>query len=691
MTTLVYRYGLTAPYECADLVYVQFRLAHEYRWALVRIERTRRAEERVVRSAASAELRDAEEAVRAADAECERLASVIRAVRKNERKRSETALQREALADARAKMRAARDVLFAIREAQRSQCRECRAKETEENPCPHATHEAAALRHALDEVDERASTAIRAAREASGLYWGTYLLVEKAMQASRSMPLYGKDGVTPNDPDGPHNRDVSTIAVQLQGGLSVAEALGCKDTRLHVREPAWPEEWLAAHPSSVTEDADKLRGREPAGYRPAPKGTPLEVAPAMRADGTPARWLQRRSAREGELRMRVGSNEKGGPIWAAWRLDYHRPLPKGAKITWASVYRRMRGPHAEWSLCVTVDMPTSSTAPASGQRALDVVAIDVGWRVIGDELRVAAWHDSTGKSGELRLSVADLRALHQPEEIRSQRDVAFDACKMTLGRWIASSPDAPDWMREEAKHMPQWRRTGRMVVLLRRWTEERPDRKPDEDLVFQTVESWANQDRRRWAEESSRRTWSLRRRREVYRVFAAKMASVYGTIVLERFDLRRVTVRTPTGDDVAENETAHSNRQLAAVSELRETLLNGSRNRGTLVVGVDARNSTRICPSCGLVEDRDAAATIVLTCECGHVWDQDVEGAAPVLLARYREKPSDAEILGGARADGSPAKVHKKNNGKWAKAKKLGKAKAARLDAARKVVSDGAE
>ncbi len=683
---LVYRYGIAAPHEGADLVEAQLRAAHEYHCALVRIERERRAEERTVRSESSAELRDAEASVQGMDAACAWLAAEIGAARKAARKRVETGAMRLGLAAARGKLKQAKADLFALRERQRGQCPACRAAKSEIMPCEHVGPEARALRLALDDVDLRAREKIRLSYGQSPAYWGTKLVVDKAMAASRAMPVYDKDGTSPNDPRFPRFDGGGCLAVQFQVGMPGEQAFGDND-RLQLTRPAWPEEWLAAQ----TLSADVGRpGKRPPGVRP--DGT---HAPAAKPDGTPARWVRDRAVRHGQLRMCVATEGRGKPLWATWRLDYDRPLPEGATISWACVYRRMRGPHAEWSLCLTVDVPAPVAVEA---RRSGTVAVDVGWRQMPcargtkchgrrtdcHELRVAGWQDDAGKKGELRLSAQDMYALRSPSEIRSERDRSFDRIKVEVARWIRASADVPEWMREAAAHMHSWHRQSRMVALLTQWSDERPERGPDEENVFAAAQAWATADRHLWATERARDVWAHRRRRERYRVFAAQMADQYGAIVLEQFDLRKVAKRAAVGEDEAENEVARGNRQLAAVSELRLALCHAALTRNCDVVAVDAANTTRACPSCGLIADRGQEDTVRLACECGHVWDQDTEGAAPLLLARWRERPGDAKIVGGARAHAIAAEKKGNRGDKHARAKRMGAAKRARVESARK-------
>jgi hypothetical protein len=375
--------------------------------------------------------------------------------------------------------------------------------------------------------------------------------------------------------------------------------------------------------------------------------------------------------------MRVGLDDE----WAAWRLDRHRPAPPSGQVKWATVVRRQRGPHAEWSLCLTVETAQGASLPPTGR----TVAVDVGWRAIGGELRVAAWRDSDGRSGELRLSVVDLRALKSAEEVQSLRDGKMESAKTRLYRWlsVAADHDCPAWLREATASVRQWRNPTRLVRLLRRWSAEGGPKTVVSRIAYDSLVAWADDDRHRWAEQESRRAWGLRRRRERYRIFAAGLAGQYDTVVLERFDLRKVAERAPVGQDKPENEVARTNRQLACVSEFRGAVQNACRSRGRAVVAVDATDSTRTCPRCGLVDDRGQDERVVLRCDCGHEWDQDRDGAALVLLHRYREHPGDAKVLVGARADATLAELENKSGQKWARAKRMSAQKKARSEAAR--------
>lgn len=626
MSQIVYRYGLHAPHDGADVVYEQMRLAHRYRNVLVEIERGRRAAVRAVELAAG----DMPSAMRALDAAKlveEAAYRVVASRRATTRKRDEPAEVKAALVAARASVREASVRVREIREAIKTSAR---------------------VQAARDEIGEMSKSLAKNAYEHSGVYWGQRALVDEAAAESFSTtPMYDKDW-QPNDPGFVRWTGDGAVALQIMGGLSVDEVHGCEDTRLRLQKP----------------DAKAWSG---------------------------ARSERRRYGSTSELSLRVGSDGRA-PVFARWICDMHRPLPEGARVVWATAHRRMRGPHSEWSLCLTLDVGGGAYARGAGAPTRGgAVAVDVGWRVVGGELRVAGWADERGQSGELRLSAEDLRALHQPEEIRSARDLRFDAARAALAMVIKRAGGVPQPITDLTRGMHLWKAPTRLASVCRDWPEG--SHGAVLDAAYRDLCTWYYRDRHDWEVETRQRVRALRRRREIYRIFAADLATKYGTIVIERFDKRVFAVRPKMSadDDVAQNETARSNRFVAATSELVTSIVNGARSRLRTVAAVSAVDTTRACPSCGLVADRGAADSVTLTCECGHTWDQDVTGAPPALLARWREQPGDAKILVGAREGDNVNENGEKGESRWARVARLRREKEARMAVAREAAGNTAE
>jgi hypothetical protein len=618
MAVYVYQFGLSAPFgENADLVYDQLFATHRYRNTLIEIERGRRAAVRAVIDASNAQTVALTAEVARWNAETEALAKRIKSQRASTRTRSESESDREALRQAREARKAAVTKLREARLAQRTD---------------------AAMTAAIDAINERANGLVRGARELTETYWGTYLLTEKAMQDSKALPLYGDDGISPNDPKFLRWEGDGALGVQIQGGAKAATILAEASTLLRMRPDAR---------AYLERACDQRRIKDKTGL----------------------------------LTMRVGSDAKGGPIWATWHMHMHRLIPENAMIKGATVHLRKVGTKAEWSLEVTVEHSRAALPPND-----KTIAIDIGWRMIGDELRVAGWMDSDGKTGELRLSAKDIRLLRRPEEIRGERDRHFTLAKTALGSFLASAAQVPDRLRAETAHLDRWGSADRLAAVVARW-----ERFEGDAAIHNVMTAWFWRDRNLCDQEAGMRLQALRRRKNKYREWAAWVTETYGTVVVEKFDLRAVALRGAV-EDPAANETARSNRQLAALSEARTAIVNAASSRGRLIAAMPAHDTTRACPSCGVVEAREAEASIVLVCpDCGATWDQDVTGAPVVLLGRWRERPGDAKILVSARDGANDNESETMRPNRWQKVKEARTAKVLRRESARAEASNGAE
>ncbi len=467
-----------------------------------------------------------------------------------------------------------------------------------------------------DEINDRAAELIRSARAHCGVYWGTYLLVEDEAKASGKQPLY--DGADPSDPRFVRWSGEGTVGVQLQGGMS-ADALG-SDTRLQI------------------------------------------VARADRKTG-------RRAGQARTLRLRVQSDGRD-PVWAEWPMVMHRPLPDGAVIKRATVHVRRIGPREEWSVTITI----STTRERVAAQRCGAVALDLGWRVTPDGIRVGSWRGEDSATGEILIDARSVSGLELPEKLRSTRDDNFNVARSALVQWLAHT-EVPEWLRDATETLVQWRSAGRLAALARRWRTNRFD---GDGEAYEALERWRYRDHHLWEWETSQRTGALRRRREIYRTAAASLASRYDLIVLEKFDLRKMA-RRPAPDAPRENEGARSNRQMVAPSELRAALVNAFRGD---VVELDGAYTTVTCHACGAVERFDAGQHVWHACRsCGAVWDQDAN-AAINLIERWRD--------GGSPGPARKAELPEKE-GRWDRAKRMLADKQARKDGARKPVDNAAE
>lgn len=514
------------------------------------------------------------------------------------------------------------------------------AAKTNKRSALQALHDArTAYRKDLLEIEEkrkqiadRYADLRRKARAACGVFWGTYLGVEAADAQSRDeTPLW--DGNHPVDPKFVRWTGEGAVGVQIQKGLTLD---GMAQSR-----------WLRIEAA------------------PLPPG----------ADPKSKKTAKRRYC---VLAMRVGS-EGRDPIWARWRMVMHRSLPADAVINWAKVSVAKIGAREEWHGLITVKTAENRRhSPAIETK--NRVAVDIGWRVREDGLRVAAWRSESGEHGVLMLDQPALGGFAKVDELRSLRDDKLEAAKAVLLP-LVSGLVLPDWF---PKNLYQWRAAARFASLERKWKQNRFD---GDDLAYQLLADWRYRDHhlREW--ECSQRESNLRNRLDLYRKFAASMARKYSSLVIEHFDLSQVARRPTAENQEGDNETARGMRFVASTHELRDCLINAF---GGDFVKVPAEYTTQICSFCGSLEKWDQKTEVEHTCSaCGTKWDQD-DNACRNLLA-YRERSGADETSAPARSGENVNNNKEVSESKWTKIKRKSQEKRTRVEAARKAASEAAE
>lgn len=596
MDVRVYRYGLLPP-EQAALVHEQMWKAHRYRNELVTIERARRAAVRAV-LARFGDLGALEVAFKGAE-ECLRVAKLTaRSERIQLERRQNSPAVTQLVTEARTACSIARRRIMEARRASRQD--------------PAAVRE-------LGLIDEKGGELRRAARELAskdGLYWGTYQLIEEAMQQASRAPLYS--GLDPHDPRYQRWSGEGQVSVQIMKGMSLAQLASNTDRRARLE-----------HVVDRRADRDRFR----------------------------------------ILHLRVASNERD-PVWASFPLKMHQPLPVDAVIKRVTVDLKRRGPKPEWSALFVIEQPTSNRKPAPNAKG--AVAIDLGWRRRENgDLRVAVSFDGND-SRELRLPAYTVESFRKIEGLVAVRDQLFlRAVEHVQG--IRSV--APAWFQERTSHVRQWRSEARMVSLVNQWAKERF---AGDQIAFDALVTWRSTDRHLWWYESGAAINVHRRRREIYRRWAAELAQRYKVLVLEDFDLTEVVRRPPVGTDTQQGELARWQRRVAAISELRGALVNAFGARGGAVVKVNAAETTMTCSTCHVVEVFDAAARIRHTCANGHEWDQDENAARNIF-----ERLGDDLIARSARKSENANDSAAPNETRWARARRLAAERKERLATSR--------
>ena len=607
MPVLVYSSGALAPIQNSQLVDEQLRKAHNYRNVLVKLERDRR-EAMHASLSNRPELQAAESAHQTAMQLLQEKMAAVKSSRKATRSKSETEEMRAAVKIARAQLQESKKALYAARATARTANKQVSLE--------------------IEAANKQKLLEARAAASETSLYWGTYLKIEYANDLMRqAMPLH--DGAELNLPRFQHWTGEGKVAVQIQNGIPAADLYKGVDRRVRISRTA---SWCSCQ-------------RRPINQRP-----PLCNHRKLHL-----------------VSIRIGSTPQRDPIWATWPIIIRRPFPPGALVTWVIAKRVRIATAFKWLISFTLRVPEVEPVPATVGGA---VAVDLGWRVIGESLRAAYWMDNHGVKGELRLPLRQQRSalsqMQKAEELRSGRDLDFNTARDKLNAAIKGLGDgAPQWLRDATISLWQWRSAHRLVKLIEDWRRARASRdQPPHvvlDPIFEELQQWSAHDTHLWEWERGAYTKGVNRRTDMYRCFAKELAAKYDTLVLEDMDIRGLARRQKLEDGSTDNPGARHYRFLAAPGELRSTLEQAFTRAGRTIRKVDPANTTKTCPSCGYVENFDAAADVVHACgKCGAVRDQD-DGAAEMLLVRHREQPPK-ETAAKDTAD--------EKGGRWARAKK---------------------
>jgi hypothetical protein len=245
----------------------------------------------------------------------------------------------------------------------------------------------------------------------------------------------------------------------------------------------------------------------------------------------PTRAVRRKMSRT-NIRLRVKSDEYRKPVWIELPMVMHRPIPLESEIRSASIVRERVGRSWRYKVVITATLGEGIKAHGKG-----AVGIDLGWRMVNDGMRVAYWADDQGGHGQLLLGLKVLHEFSKLNDLQGIRDKNFNAVRDKLSKWLPGK-SIPDWLEEEISSLASWRAPGRLIALVNRWRE---NRFRGDDGIYKILEVWRKQEHHLYDWEANLRDQVKRRRREIYRVFAAGIALKYSMIVLENFDLRKVT------------------------------------------------------------------------------------------------------------------------------------------------------
>jgi len=499
----------------------------------------------------------------------------------------------------------------------------------------------------INRVEDEHDAKLKELRAACRVFWGTYLTVEQSLKGIRE----GKP------PRFKRFRGDGKIAVQFQGGLSVADAFAGMDTRFRLR--------------------------------PKPLGEGEKPSKA--------------AVRRYLASVRIGSDGRA-PIWAEFVVTLHRDLPPDAQIKWSYGLKRRIGTHDEWALQLVISREDGFTK--EDQAESGYVAVDVGWRLRPNGLRVAYWIGSDGAEGELILPHADLKRWEKHDDLQQIRDRTFNVYHATLVTWLKAEDlpiadlarelqhlrksaaeqewklqrlpklkdvsqnrrakmeksairwrndleercaaietllanrkrgvDVPKWLEEETATLASWRSEDRLAKLVLKW---RFRRFTGDQSIFPVLEWWRKQDKHLYDWQAFVLKGAIRWRDDVYRNLAAILRRRYHAVITEDVNWRDLQ-DTPEVDQV-EGYIPLDYRRCAAVGRLVQLCC---ENAGEAPKAPASQTTTKCATTEVVDEDMDKAQLEHCYSGSQEVRDQD-RNACLNMLRWYRER-GDGERAG---------------------------------------------
>jgi transposase len=335
-----------------------------------------------------------------------------------------------------------------------------------------------------------------------------------------------------------------------------------------------------------------------------------------------------------------------------FNIVLHRPLPENAiikKVVWLGK-RDVFGWH--WSVSITMELPPQSKRTNLGR----VAALDVGWRKIGDYLRVGMLVDCDGNSFEFRLPlIASTSKTRRANEHIYNRYKSFDETipesyyeSLNLDERIGlmveevkeklktSLPDnLPDEIRASVAQLTKMRQGG-LVRLLRALEAA--------DLAYASqnqIREWLKENDKLRRRKTALDTRLLNRRRWIYGNIANWIANRYDVLIWEGgLNIKQMI---ESSDKAHALKLADRYHQWAATSELRLQIKNASAKSGMRIMDGVTAFSSSTCHVCG--EQVEKADEMLLRCKNGHSFDRDVNGGRNLLAQVITDVEDGLEVV----------------------------------------------
>lgn len=275
---------------------------------------------------------------------------------------------------------------------------------------------------------------------------------------------------------------------------------------------------------------------------------------------------------------------------------WHRPLPSGAIIKKAQLLCRRSVAKTQWELHLSLEFPpcAHSTPPKP-----TACAVDYGWRITPNGMRVAYWVGSDGREGELLLD---------NEWLNKQRYLSLLRQEIQKeSQFYAEAIQKQGLLNEKQVAHPT-----KSLLRLRR-------RKGLSAEISAILDAWWQSNSRKIREVDGLSQRLSNRRANLYQRAARDLAMHYKTVITEKIALGKLKK--------LQGETAPRAIQLAqdwaCISLLEHWIEVQCETLERVWTKQLAMDTTIKCHICGHINTQSTKPQII-TCEsCAQTWDQD--------------------------------------------------------------------
>jgi transposase len=348
--------------------------------------------------------------------------------------------------------------------------------------------------------------------------------------------------------------------------------------------------------------------------------------------------LEPSKARGGVPRMKLkvlvkNSSKKNSRVYAFFDLVMHRPIPEGAQINNAKLLRRRIGDRFVYTVSFSVRVPE----PRLIDEGREAIGIDIGFRQLSDGSIRAAMIGSTKKGFGFEEVAVSKKMIERLEHSESLQQI-MDKSATELGEVIKpllKKGTVLDEKHQKFKFIKGIADAPAHVTLsfeqaykLGTWIRYDPHHLPKK--VEGAALEWSKRYHRMYREMHNLRKKTFAWRKETYRILASKLVKHGYPIAFEEIDLRVFAEVKDKENELSDK--ARFQRFLVSNSELIGAIENAAKREGVEVIRVDAKNTSKTCSTCGVVNVKLRTEMKWKCSDCGAEHDRDENAALNIAL-----------------------------------------------------------